>query len=75
VHIGGPYSRCAAKRAIAVGTIEANPHRPVAPSLDTRTPDIVETILNGRQSAQMTLAVLMRPFAVEWTEQARILRS
>ena len=32
-------------------------------------PDIVEAILDGRQPADMTLAVLMRPFAVEWTEQ------
>jgi hypothetical protein len=38
-------------------------------------PDIVEGILGGRQPADVTLAVLMRPFAVEWTEQARILRS
>ncbi len=38
-------------------------------------PDIVEAILGGRQPAQMTLAVLMRPFSVGWTEQARILRS
>jgi hypothetical protein len=30
-------------------------------------PDIVEAILDGRQPAEMTLAVLMRPFAVEWT--------
>ena len=29
-------------------------------------PDIVEAILDGRQPAEMTLAVLMRPFAVEW---------
>ena len=32
-------------------------------------PDIVEAILGGRQTAEVTLAVLMRPFAVEWTEQ------
>jgi hypothetical protein len=32
-------------------------------------PDIIETIIDGRQPAEMTLAVLMRPFAVEWTEQ------
>jgi protein-arginine kinase activator protein McsA len=32
-------------------------------------PDIVEAIRNGRQPAQVTLAVLMRPFAVEWREQ------
>ena len=35
-------------------------------------PDIVEAILDGRQSAEITLAVLMRPFAVEWREQARL---
>jgi hypothetical protein len=28
-------------------------------------PDIVEAILEGRQSAEITLAVLMRPFAVQ----------
>ena len=38
-------------------------------------PDIVEAILDGRQPVEVSLAVLMRPFAVEWTEQARILRS
>jgi hypothetical protein len=32
-------------------------------------PDIVEAILDGRQPAGMTLAVLMRPFAVGWGEQ------
>jgi len=30
-------------------------------------PEIIEAILDGRQPAEMTLAVLMRPFAVEWT--------
>ena len=34
-------------------------------------PDIVEAILGGRQPANVTLAVLMKPFAVEWTEQRR----
>ena len=34
-------------------------------------PDIVEAILGGRQPAQMTLAGLMRPFAVGWTEQRK----
>jgi hypothetical protein len=34
-------------------------------------PDIVEAILNGRQPAEMTLAVLMQPFAVEWAVQRR----
>ncbi len=34
-------------------------------------PNIGEAILGGRQSAQMTLAGLMRPFAVGWTEQPK----
>jgi hypothetical protein len=34
-------------------------------------PDIVEMSLGGRQSAQMTLAGLMRPFEVGWTEQRK----
>jgi hypothetical protein len=29
-------------------------------------PDIVESILDGRQLAALTLAVLMKPFPVEW---------
>ena len=33
-------------------------------------PHIVEVILDGRQPAAMTLAVLMRPFAVGWKWQA-----
>ena len=32
-------------------------------------PDIVEAILDERQPAQMTLAVLMEPFPVVWVEQ------
>ena len=32
-------------------------------------PDIVEAILGGRQPAEITLAVLMKPFAVVWREQ------
>jgi hypothetical protein len=32
-------------------------------------PDIVEAILDGRQPEAMTLAVLMRPFAVGWSKQ------
>jgi hypothetical protein len=34
-------------------------------------PDIVAAILGGRQPAEMTFAVLMKPFAVAWTEQRR----
>jgi hypothetical protein len=36
-------------------------------------PDIVEAILDGRQPPEMTLAVLMRPFAVGWREQTEAL--
>jgi hypothetical protein len=32
-------------------------------------PDIVDAILEGRQPVSMTMAVLMRPFAVGWGEQ------
>lgn len=32
-------------------------------------PDIVETVLGRRQQAEMTLAVLMRPFPVGWGKQ------
>lgn len=32
-------------------------------------PDIVEAILDGRQPAETTLAVPMRPFGVEWAQQ------
>jgi len=35
-------------------------------------PNIVEMILDGRQPAALTLAVLMRPFAVGWPEQNRL---
>lgn len=34
-------------------------------------PNIIEAALDGRQTPEMTLAVLMKPFPVEWTEQAR----
>ncbi|MDT5096250.1 MAG: hypothetical protein QOH60_5613 [Mycobacterium sp.] len=38
-------------------------------------PDIVEAILDGRQPADMTLALLMRPFGVTWGEQmSKLLR-
>ena len=35
-------------------------------------PDIVEAILDGRQPTEMTLAVLMGPFPVSWSEQPKI---
>ena len=34
-------------------------------------PDIVEAILGGRQPAEMTLSVLMRPFSVNWHQQPK----
>ena len=34
-------------------------------------PDIVEAILDGRQPAQMTVKVLLKPFPVEWDRQRR----
>ena len=34
-------------------------------------PDIVETILDGRQGPDVTLAKLMKPFPVEWERQLR----
>jgi hypothetical protein len=36
-------------------------------------PDIVEAILDGRQPPERTLALMMRPFAVMWTEQRKTL--
>jgi hypothetical protein len=35
-------------------------------------PDIVEAILDGRQAATVTLAVLMKPFPVAWQQQRRL---
>jgi len=34
-------------------------------------PDIVESILDGRQPAEMTLAMMTKPFPVGWREQAK----
>ena len=35
-------------------------------------PDLVEAILDGRQPAEMTLAVLMKPFPVDWKAQRAV---
>ena len=35
-------------------------------------PSIVESILDGRQPTEMTLAVLMEPFPVTWQEQVEV---
>ena len=37
-------------------------------------PDMVEAILGGRQPAELTLAVLMRPFPVEWRAQLLLVK-
>jgi hypothetical protein len=34
-------------------------------------PELVEAVLAGRQPRRMTLATLMRPFAVEWGSSIR----
>lgn len=48
----------------------------IAPSYMTRVlrltllaPDIVETILDGRQGPEVTLARMLEPFPAEWNEQ------
>ena len=35
-------------------------------------PDIVEAVLDGRQSPELTLERLLGPFPVEWTDQNQI---
>ena len=49
----------------------------IAPSYITRVlrltliaPDIVEAILDGRQGPEVTLAQVLEPFPVRWSEQA-----
>ena len=37
-------------------------------------PDIVEAALDGRQSPDMTLALLMKPFPVGWNRQRVLIR-
>ena len=34
-------------------------------------PEIIEMILDGRHSTELTMAALMKPFPVEWPEQRR----
>ena len=52
----------------------------IAPSYMTRVlrltllaPDIVEAILDGTQGPEVTLARVLEPFPVEWTDQLRSL--
>lgn len=42
------------------------------PALTLLAPDVVEAILDGRQPAEMTLAMLMEPFPVTWREQIAV---
>ena len=49
----------------------------IAPSYMTRVlrltllaPDIVEAILDGKQRPEMTLARVLEPFPLDWTEQS-----
>jgi len=43
-------------------------------AIDPAGPEIVEAILDGRQPAEITLAVLMRPFPAEWTASTSLYR-
>ncbi len=38
-------------------------------------PDIVEAILDGRQSEQLTLKAILEPFTAEWARQRELLVS
>ncbi|WP_415182685.1 hypothetical protein [Phaeovulum sp.] len=53
-------------------------HEGIAPSYMTRVlrltllaPEIVEAILDGKQSAELTLARVLELFPVEWSRQRR----
>lgn len=57
--------------------VELAEHERFAPSYMMRVlrltllaPEVVEAILDGRQGAEVTLARMLGPFPVEWTEQA-----
>ena len=40
--------------------------------LTVLAPEIVEAILDGRQPRELTVALLFRPFPVDWEEHARV---
>ncbi|SFK79157.1 hypothetical protein [Shimia haliotis] len=58
--------------------VELAEHEGIAPSYMTRVlrltllaPDIVEAILDGQQSAELTLARVLELFPAEWSRQLR----
>ena len=69
------------KRMLETGAFatiaELAAHEGIAPSYMTRVlrvtllaPEIVQTILDGRQGAEMTLARILEPFPIEWQDQS-----
>jgi hypothetical protein len=69
------------KRMLETGAFvtiaELAAHEGIAPSYMTRllrvtllAPEIVQTILDGRQGAEMTLARILEPFPIEWEDQS-----
>ncbi|MBY6003653.1 hypothetical protein KUV62_07030 [Salipiger bermudensis] len=68
------------KRMLETGAFatvaELAAHEGIAPSYMTRllrmtllAPEVVQTILDGRQGAEMTLARILEPFPIEWEYQ------
>jgi len=68
------------KRMLETGAFatvaELAAHEGIAPSYMTRllrmtllAPEVVQTILDGRQGAEMTLARILEPFPIEWEDQ------
>lgn len=69
------------KRMLETGAFatiaELAAHEGIAPSYMTRllrvtllAPEIVQTILDGRQGAEMTLARILEPFPIKWEDQS-----
>lgn len=68
------------KRMLETGAFatvaELAAHEGIAPSYMTRllrmtllAPEVVQTILDGRQGTEMTLARILEPFPIEWEDQ------
>lgn len=47
-------------------------HDPIPARLTLLAPDIVEAILDGAQGPEVTLARVLEPFPVRWTDQKSI---